>query len=58
MLPGLPGAWGSLPPSAWFAAAVLMVAMPLLAPSALPVALTEAVLAWRRRGDPMATVNV
>jgi uncharacterized iron-regulated membrane protein len=53
----LPGAWGSLPPSAWFTAAVLLVAMPLLALSALPVALTEAVLAWRRKGDAMAAVN-
>jgi uncharacterized iron-regulated membrane protein len=38
----LPGAWRSLPPSAWIAAVPLLLVMPLLAVSAAAVALLEA----------------
>jgi len=47
--PLLPGAWRSLPVAAWATAAVLFLAMPLLALSAIGVAAVEAVLALRRR---------
>lgn len=42
-----PGAWRHAAPWSWPVGAVLMLAMPLLAATAVPVALVEAVAAWR-----------
>jgi uncharacterized iron-regulated membrane protein len=43
-----PGAWRSLPVGAWLSAVLLLVAMPLLALSAVLLAFGEVWLAWRR----------
>lgn len=43
-----PGAWRSLPVAAWATAALLLLAMPLLAASAIGVAAAEALMALRR----------
>jgi uncharacterized iron-regulated membrane protein len=48
----LPGAWRSVSPWAWLGGAFMCVAMPVLAMSAVPVALTEAWLAWRKSRQP------
>ena len=45
--PSMPGAWRHARLWSWPVGAVLMLAMPLLAASAVPVALVEAVAAWR-----------
>ena len=45
----LPGAWTSAPIAAWVAGALLLVAMPLFALSAVVVVLVEASLVWRQR---------
>ncbi len=45
----LPGAWRSLPLGAWVLAVLLLVAMPLLALSALGVVACEAWAAWQAR---------
>jgi len=45
--PPMPGAWRHARLWSWPVGAVLMLAMPLLAASAVPVALVEAVAAWR-----------
>ena len=44
----LPGAWRSVSPWAWLGGAFMLVAMPVLAISAVPVALAEAWRAWRK----------
>ena len=45
--PSMPGAWRHVRLWSWPVGAVLLLAMPLLAATALPVALLEAVAAWR-----------
>jgi len=45
----LPGAWTALPVGGWIAAAVLLVAMPLLALSAAVLLVVEIALGWRER---------
>ena len=44
----LPGAWRSVSPWAWLGGVFMLVAMPVLAMSAAPVALAEAWMAWRK----------
>jgi uncharacterized iron-regulated membrane protein len=44
----LPGAWRSVSPWAWLGGAFMLVAMPVLAISAVPVAMAEAWGAWRQ----------
>jgi len=52
-LMGLPplkqGAWASMPLVAWVSAGILFMLMPLLAYSAVVVALIEAALLWQAR---------
>jgi hypothetical protein len=45
----LPGAWRSVSPWALLGGAFMLVAMPVLAISAVPVAVIEMVLAYKRR---------
>jgi uncharacterized iron-regulated membrane protein len=45
--PAMPRAWRYVPLWSWPVGVVLMLAMPLLAATALPVALAETVAAWR-----------
>jgi len=47
--PSVPGAWRHVRLWSWPAGAALMLAMPLLAATAVPVALAEASAAWRAR---------
>ncbi|MGV1046318.1 PepSY-associated TM helix domain-containing protein [Limnohabitans sp.] len=44
----LPDAWRSVSPWAWLGGAFMLVAMPVLAISAVPVALAEAWMVWRK----------
>jgi uncharacterized iron-regulated membrane protein len=44
----LPGAWRSVSPWAWLGGVFMLVAMPVLAMSAAPVALAETWMAWRK----------
>lgn len=44
----LPGAWRSVSPWAWIGGALMLLLMPVLAISALPVGLLEAWIAWRK----------
>jgi uncharacterized iron-regulated membrane protein len=44
----LPGAWRSVSPWAWLGGVFMLVAMPVLAMSAAPVALAESWMAWRK----------
>ncbi len=44
----LPGAWRSVSLGGWVTAGLMLMAMPVLAVSAVPVALLEMVWAWRR----------
>ena len=45
----LPGAWTALPLGGWIAGALLLVAMPLFALSAVAVIVVEITLLWRER---------
>jgi hypothetical protein len=45
----LPGAWRSVSPWAWLGGAFMLVAMPVLAMSAAPVAMIEMVLGYKKR---------
>jgi uncharacterized iron-regulated membrane protein len=45
----LPGAWRSVSPWAWLGGAFILLSMPVLAISAVPVALFEAFTSWRKQ---------
>lgn len=55
--PLVPGAWRHAGPWTWLAGAVMFVAMPLLAASAVPVALAEALLERRARRSRRAAAG-
>jgi hypothetical protein len=44
----LPGAWRSVSPWAWLGGAFMLLAMPVLAMSAAPVAMIEMVLGYKK----------